>query len=70
MMPLYDGSAISVSQNTYSPPLSENYEGVGLAPDVEVELPREIANKSVFLLGESEDLVLIAAVNELTKENN
>ena len=70
MMPLYDGSAISVSQNMYSPPVSENYEGVGLKPDITVELPDEIANKSVFLLGEDEDLVLIAAVNELTKENN
>ncbi|MBO7148599.1 MAG: carboxyl-terminal protease [Clostridia bacterium] len=70
MMPLYDGSAVSVSQNLCLPPISESYEGVGLEPDIKIELPDDITNKSVFLLGDSEDLVLIAAVNELTKENN
>ncbi|MBQ7820815.1 MAG: S41 family peptidase [Clostridia bacterium] len=64
IMPLYDGSAISVSKNMYAPPVSDNYEGVGLTPDIEISLPEEIMNKSVFLLTDDEDTQLIAAVEE------
>lgn len=67
IMPLYDGSAISVSQNMYSPPVSDNYEGVGVVPDVEVSLPDEIKYKSVFVLTDDEDTQLIAAVEEFSK---
>lgn len=67
IMPLYDGSAISVSGNMYSPPKSDNYEGVGVVPDIEVLLPDELKYSSVFLLTDDEDTQLAAAIDELNK---
>ncbi len=69
MIPLYDGSAISISQDMYSPPVSDNYEGIGVAPDIEVSLDGQLANESVFLLTDTEDAQLIAAIEELNKSN-
>lgn len=67
IMPLYDGSAISVSGNMYSPPKSDNYEGVGVVPDIEVSLPDDLKYSSVFLLTDDEDTQLAAAIDELNK---
>lgn len=39
---LKDGSAIKVTTNKYNPPLSPNYDGVGIAPDYEVADIEEI----------------------------
>lgn len=36
------GGAISISTGMYSPPFSDNYEGVGIVPDCEVEVPEEL----------------------------
>ncbi len=33
---LKDGSAIKITTNKYNPPLSQNYDGVGIVPDYEV----------------------------------
>ena len=37
MYTLGDGSAITVTVAYYNPPLGENYDGIGIAPDVEVD---------------------------------
>lgn len=66
VIPLYDGSAISVSSSMYAPPVSDNYEGVGLSPDIRVELPEEVKNKSVFLITDNEDTQLITAIKEFS----
>lgn len=67
ILPLYDGSAISVSQSMYAPPVSDNYEGVGLKPDIIVKLADEVKDKSLFLLGDQEDAQLLAAIKEFSK---
>ena len=64
---LYDGSAISVSDRLYAPPVSDNYEGTGLEPDIRVEQTEEYENTSVFLLTDDNDAQLAAAVREITK---
>lgn len=66
ILPLYDGSAISVSQSMYAPPVSDNYEGVGLKPDIIVKLADEVKDKSLFLLSEQEDAQLLAAIKEFS----
>ena len=66
IIPLYDGSAISVSSSMYAPPVSDNYEGVGVHPDIHVELSEEAKNKSVYLLSDSEDNQLITAIKEFS----
>lgn len=62
ILSLHDGSAISVSTNMYAPPFSDNYDGVGIEPDIKVSLPDELANKSVYLISDEEDTQLLAAV--------
>ena len=64
---LYDGSAISVSDRLYAPPVSDNYEGIGLEPDIRAEQTEEYENTSVFLLTDDNDAQLAAAVREITK---
>jgi carboxyl-terminal processing protease len=52
----------------YAPPSGVNYEGKGIAPDRVVELPEELKNKNLYLLDESEDVQLLAAIqNVLSK---
>lgn len=63
---LKDGSAIKVTTNKYNPPISPNYDGVGIKPDYEVTLEGELLDvelidpamdaqlqKALELLGES-----------------
>ena len=64
---LYDGSAISVSDRLYSPPVSDNYEGKGIEPDIKAEQSEENKNTSVFLLTDDNDAQLAAAVREISK---
>ena len=64
---LYDGSAISVSDRLYAPPVSDNYEGIGLEPDIRAEQTEGYENTSVFLLTDDNDAQLAAAVREITK---
>lgn len=62
---LSDGSVVFITNFLYNPPFSENYDGVGISPDVEVELPEEWQNKNLFLLPEEEDTQLHKAVEVL-----
>ncbi len=50
----------------YAPPSGENYDGEGIAPDIEVFLPEEYEGKNLYLLTESEDSQLAAAIFALT----
>lgn len=62
---LPDGSGIGISTNMYNPPFSDNYEGVGIAPDIEVEMDESVAGKSIYKLADSEDTQLCKAVEVL-----
>ena len=49
MLPLPEklgGGALSVSTGMYNPPYSDNYEDIGLEPDIDIELPDE--QKEIF----------------------
>ena len=60
-----DGSAVTITYFRYSPPYSENYDGVGIVPDKIVELSEEAAKKSIYKLTREEDTQYTAAVEEL-----
>ena len=62
---LSDGSAVKYTHQLYSPPFSDNYDGKGIVPDVEVELPEELANQNLFRLRHEDDTQLKAAVDYL-----
>ncbi|MHC1693788.1 MAG: S41 family peptidase [Eubacteriales bacterium] len=64
VMRLPDNSGISVSVSMYNPPVGDNYEGVGIQPDIEVTMPEDL-NKSLYKLTEQEDVQLQAALAAL-----
>ncbi len=59
---LSDGSAVTITYRMYSPPFSENYHGVGIVPDVIVELDEALAEKNIYKITDEEDNQLAAAV--------
>lgn len=61
-IPLSDYSAVSVTYRMYNPPFSDNYHGVGIVPDVEVELDEALAEKNIYKITDEEDNQLAAAV--------
>jgi carboxyl-terminal processing protease len=66
--PLSDGSAVKFSTEYYLPPSRESYDEIGITPDIEVELPVELARR-LYLIDESEDEQLTAAIEYLLNKN-
>ena len=64
---LPDGDALSISYMMYNPPKSDNYEGIGITPDVIVEMEENVANVNIYKLSETEDTQLRYAIGELRK---
>ena len=64
---LSDGSGLSVTYRYYCPPFSDNYDGVGVAPDVVVEPAGAMLEKNIYKITDEEDNQLQAAVAELKK---
>lgn len=64
---LSDGAAVKMTTSYYDPPCGVNYDGVGITPDVEVELSEEAKKTSLLALTEEEDAQLAAAVAALQK---
>ncbi len=65
-LPLSDNSAVSVTYRMYNPPFSDNYHGVGIVPDVVVELDEALLEKNIYKITDAEDNQLAAAVAALT----
>ena len=59
---LSGGTGVKVTTYHYLPPYAESYEGIGIKPDVEVELDEALQNKNIFLIGDEEDNQLGEAV--------
>ena len=60
-----DGSAIKLTTSLYLPPYSPNFDGVGVTPDIEVELTTEARKGMAYLIDEKLDDQLSAAYNTL-----
>ena len=60
-VPLSDNSAVSITYRMYNPPFSDNYHGIGVIPDVEVELDEALADKNIYKITDEEDNQLAAA---------
>ncbi len=65
VIPLDDGSAVSISTKMYYPPYSDNYEGVGVQPDVAVDMSDELKNVNIYKITDEQDTQLQAAINAL-----
>lgn len=64
---LGDGSAVSISTNMYNPPYSDNYEGVGVTPNIEVSLSAAAESVNIYKLSDLDDAQLAAAVEYLSQ---
>lgn len=62
-----DNTAFKYTFRYYCPPYSDNYDGVGIAPDVVVDLSEEHQNVSSYSLSDTEDEQICAAYSELIK---
>ncbi|MCD7944887.1 MAG: S41 family peptidase [Clostridia bacterium] len=65
IMSLSDGSALSISYKLYSPPYSDNFEGVGVTPDVTVEPNEVLSGTNLFKVDYEDDNQLQYAVELL-----
>lgn len=59
--PLPDGSGLRLSTHYYNPPYGENYDGTGIAPDIEIEMPEELKRR-FYMLTKEEDNQLQKAI--------
>ena len=66
---LTDGTGLRFTTYLYSPPISENYDGIGLTPDIMVYPTDEMLDKNYFEIKDSEDNQLKAACDYLTGKN-
>ena len=60
-----DGSGLKYTYRYYCPPFSDNYDGVGITPDITVELSEGAAGKNIYTLSDTEDNQLTAAYEAL-----
>lgn len=65
VLQLPHGDGLAITTFLYDPPSSPNYNGVGIEPDVKVELSDEAANKNIFELKHSEDNQLNKALEAI-----
>ena len=65
MVPLPDGGCLKLTTALYYPPFSDNYDGVGIEPDIESSIAEEFSKKSIYKLEESEDAQLLDAIAAL-----
>lgn len=66
-VPLPDGSCIMISYSKFASAAGVNYDGVGIAPDIEVKPNDVLAQNGVTGTEEKDDNQLTAAVEYLTK---
>lgn len=62
----YDG-AVKMTTKMYFPPLSDGYDGIGITPDLEVELDEALQNKNIYKITDEEDNQLQAAIALIAK---
>lgn len=67
MFPLSNGGCLSLTSALYCPPFSDNYNGIGVKPDVESELTGDAATKNLYKLTDEEDTQLKDAANTFNK---
>jgi carboxyl-terminal processing protease len=57
----FDG-AVKMTTKKYFPPISDGYDGIGIKPDLEVELDKALENKNIYKITDAEDNQLQAAI--------
>lgn len=63
---LSNGGGFSFTTNRYDPPYSDNYDGVGVTPDIQIDLTEEL-QAHYYDMSYDEDIQLQAAIKALEK---
>lgn len=69
LLPLSDGSGVKLTTRMYFPPYSEGYDGIGITPDIEIEMEESLKNVNLFKISDKEDTQLQRAVKYLAENN-
>ena len=67
VIPLPDGSGITISYRMYNPPYSDKSEGVGVIPDIDLPLDEALLDKIFYKITDEEDNQLQAAIAEVRR---
>lgn len=62
---LPNGGELRYTTQLYNPPISENYDGVGITPDIEIELDSSLTKLNYFEITDAQDNQLKEAYNAL-----
>lgn len=63
---LSDKSALKISSAKYNPPFSDNYDGIGIVPHLEIKLPEDLLKEKILdKFTDEEDSQLQAAIQAL-----
>ncbi len=65
---LQSGGAIKLTTSMYTSAFTENYDGIGLYPDIEVELSEEAKKINLIKLPEEDDAQLLAAIEHFNSK--
>ena len=60
-----DGTGFKYTYRYYCPPFSDNFDGVGVTPDIVAELDEALEGKNIYKVTDEEDNQLAAAYNAL-----
>lgn len=64
----YEG-AVKMTVAYYSSPLSDNYQDIGIAPDIDIDLDPALASKNVYKITDAEDNQLQRAIEAIKTAN-
>jgi carboxyl-terminal processing protease len=59
------GGALRYTTNLFNGPTSPNFDGIGISPDITVELDSTLSQKNYFEISDSEDNQIKGAYNAL-----
>ena len=69
ILPLINGSALRVTYRMYNPPFSDNYDGVGVVPHIDVDMAEDVRDISLYKITDEQDTQLIAAIGSFENDN-
>ncbi len=69
ILPLINGSALRITYRMYKPPFSDNYDGVGIKPHIDIDMAEDVRDISLYKLTDDNDTQLIAAVQNFENDN-
>ena len=66
-IPLTDGSGIKLTTKMYFPPFSEGYDGIGITPDIEIDMDESTKGINIYKITDAQDTQLQRAVQYLNE---